>query len=501
MHEKLDELRARLRDVTDLEMAGAVLGWDQQTYMPRGGAVARGRQMATLARIRHEKFTDPALGHLLDALAPYADTLGADSDDAALIRVTQRDYDRALRIPPTLLVAFYEHSASMYEAWVDARPTGDFRPLTDGFARTVDFSRQFAACAPSYDHIADPLIDAADYGMRAVDIQRIFGELRARLVPLVERVTAHERPDTRFLGRDYPAATQLALALQLGTQFGYDTQRGRQDLTHHPFATRFSNGDVRITTRVNPHDPTDALFSTLHECGHAMYEQGVAAHYDGTLLASGVSAGVHESQSRLWENLVGRSRAFCAYAFPQIQAAFPQQLAGVTAEQWYRAVNDVSRSLIRTDADELTYNLHVIIRFDLELALLDGSLAPRDLPDAWRARYQRDLGVASPDDKDGVLQDVHWYAGVVGGSFQGYTLGNILSAQFYNAAVQTHPQITTEVAHGEFGTLHGWLRENVYQHGRKYTPTELIARASGQPMTIEPYIAYLEAKYGELYPA
>jgi len=256
---------------------------------------------------------------------------------------------------------------------------------------------------------------------------------------------------------------------------------------------------VRITTRVRENDFTDSLFSTLHECGHALYEQGIARDLEGTPLAGGTSAGVHESQSRLWENLVGRGRAFWAHAYPALQRAFPEAVKDVPVDVFYRAINKVERSLIRTDADEVTYNLHVMLRFDLELDLLEGRLAVRDLPEAWRARFRDDIGVAVPDDQDGVLQDVHWFNGPIGGAFQGYTLGNILSAQFFEAAVRAIPAIPKQIERGEFAPLHEWLRENVYRHGAKFTASELVERATGKAMTIEPYIAYLWNKYSPLY--
>ncbi len=291
----------------------------------------------------------------------------------------------------------------------------------------------------------------------------------------------------------------MAFGTAVIERVGYDFARGRLDKTHHPFCTKFAAGDVRITTRVRDNDIGEALFSTLHEAGHALYEQGVDAALDGTPLNSGASAGVHESQSRLWENVVGRSRGFWEYFYPRLREAFPEQFERVPLETFYRAINKVERSLIRTDADEVTYNLHVMLRFDLELALLEGRLAVKDLPEAWRARFAEDFGIAPPDDRDGCLQDVHWYAGAVGGGFQGYTIGNILAAQFYAAALGAHPEIPAEMARGEFATLHAWLRQHLYRHGRKFTPDELVERATGGPMRIAPYVAYLRTKYGELY--
>jgi carboxypeptidase Taq len=499
MEAKLSELRARLGEIADLSAAASVLQWDQSTYMPPGGAGARGRQLALLGRLGHERATDPALGHLLDELGPYEESLPYDSDEASLIRVARRDFERDTRVPPEFVATLYSHSAEMYERWAAARPENDFAAVADGLERTVELSRQFADFFPGYEHIADPLIDMADYGMKVSLIRPLFASLRSRLVPLVEAVTAQPPADDSCLRRGYPEDAQLAFGLEVATRLGYDLERGRQDKTLHPFATRFANGDVRITTRVREDDFADAFFSTIHEAGHAMYEQGVADSIDGTPLAAGTSAGVHESQSRLWENLVGRGRPFWEHFYPELQRRFPSQLGDVPLDTFYRAVNKVQRSLIRTDADELTYNLHVIIRFDLELELLEGRLAVRDLPEVWRERYRSDLGIAPPDDRDGVLQDVHWYAGVVGGAFQGYTLGNILSAQFFDAAVRADPRIPARIGAGEFGALHGWLKQNIYRHGRKLTAVEVTERAAGGPLTVEPYMAYLSEKYGQLY--
>ena len=271
------------------------------------------------------------------------------------------------------------------------------------------------------------------------------------------------------------------------------------DLTHHPFETTFSVGDVRITTRLKENFLSECLYSVIHEGGHAMYEQGVRPELDGSPLGSGTSAGVHESQSRLWENLVGRSRGFCEFFYPRIQEMFPAQLGNVPVESFYRAINKVEPSLIRTDADEITYNLHVMLRFDFEMALLEGRLAVKDLPEAWIARIKQDIGITPPDDRDGVLQDVHWYAGLIGGSFQGYTLGNILGAQFFDTALKAHPEIPAEIRQGKYDTLHNWLIENIYQHGSKFTANELVERITGGPIRIQPYIRYLKTKYGELY--
>ena len=499
MEPKLQELKTRLLEIHDLNAAAAVLQWDQATYMPPGGAEARGRQMATLSRLAHEKFTSAEVGQLLDDLQPYADSLSFDADEAGLIRATRRDYDLLVKVPSDLVARFQSHSAESYQAWTAARPANDFARMQPLLEKTVDMSRELGECFPGYQHIADPLIDMSDYGMKAASVSALFAELRDALVPIVQAITAHPPADDSVLRQSYPEAEQLAFGVKVIKQFGYDFQRGRQDKTHHPFCTTFSLGDVRITTRVKENDLGEALFSTMHESGHAMYEQGVCLDYEGTPLAGGTSAGVHESQSRLWENIVGRSRGFWQHYYPDLQAAFPSQLSNVALDTFYRAINKVQRSLIRTDADEVTYNLHVMLRFDLELALLEGRLSVADLPDAWHERFQSDFGIEPPDHKDGVLQDVHWFAGQVGGVFQGYTLGNILSAQFYAKAVEAHPDIPEHIARGEFSTLHTWLKDNIYEPGSKYTAPELVERVTGGPLRIEPYIQYLRTKYGELY--
>ena len=499
MEKTLNDLKIRLREVNDLEAAAAVLSWDQSTYMPAGGAAARGRQMATLSRLAHEKFSDPAIGRLLDTLDPLVADLPYDDPAAALARVTRRDYERALRIPPSLQAALWQHGAESYQVWIGARPANDFTAVAPYLQKTIDLSRQIADCFPGYDHIADPLIDQSDEGMTARTVQALFSELRAALVPLAAAISAKQPPDDSFLHQNYPAEEQLAAGKRIISDYGYDWNRGRQDLTAHPFETRFASGDVRITTRIIPDHLTEALFSTLHESGHAMYEQGVDPALDASPLGGGTSSGLHESQSRLWENIVGRSHGLWSHYYPALQELFPTQLGNVHLDDFYRAINRVEPSLIRTEADEVTYNLHVMIRFDLELALLEGRLSVEDLPQAWHGRYQSDLGLHAPTDTNGVLQDVHWFYGMVGGMFQGYTLGNVMSATIYEAALDAEPGIPEQIARGEFGTLHGWLCENIYRYGRIYTADELIQRVSGTPLSIDPYMRYLHTKFGDLY--
>ena len=493
------DLKRRLLEISDIGAAGSLLDWDQSTHMPTGGAQARGRQGALLRRLAHEQMVDPALGHLLDALAPHTESLDPDSDDACLVRVARRDFEKAIKVPAEHVARANALGSASYDVWTRARPANDFAAVRPYLEQTLDLTREYASFFAPYDHIADPLIDDADEGMTTKTIRDLFANLRNELVPMVRGISEQPPTDDRCLHSVFDEDDQLDFGLMVAERLGYDLKRGRLDETHHPFCMKCSLGDVRITTRVVKNDIGQALFSTLHEAGHAMYEQGVDAALEGTPLGRGASAGVHESQSRLWENVVARSPGFWRHYYPQLQRMFPGQLGRVPLDTFYRAINKVERSLIRTDADEVTYNLHVMLRFDLELKMLEGTLEVKDLPEAWREGMRSDLGIMPPDDRNGCMQDVHWYYGSIGGGFQSYTIGNILSAQFYNAALKAHPGIPGDIAAGKFGTLLGWLRQNVYRHGRKFAPDELVQRATGSPMTMEPYLTYLRGKYGNLY--
>ena len=492
----LAELKERLLDAADIGSALSVLGWDQSTYMPSGGAEARGRQIARLASIAHDKLTDSALGRLFDQIESQIAGLPDDADDVRLVRVARRDFERSSRVPADFVERSSAAGSAAYNAWVTARPANDFAAMRPHLETALELSREYSGFFPGHDHVMDPLI-GPDEGVTVAETRALFGELRGALVPIVQAIAAQPVADDSCLRKLYPEPEQLAFSLRVAQAFGYDLNRGRLDKTAHPFMTSFGRDDVRITTRVKENDLSDALFSTWHETGHALYELGVSPML-GPPLDGGTSPGVHESQSRLWENLVARSRGFWEHTYPQLQAVFPTQLGSVPLDTFYRAINKVERTLIRTDADEVTYNLHVMIRFDLECDMLEGRLAVKDLPDAWAARYKADLGIEPPDHRDGCLQDVHWCYGI-GGGFQGYTIGNILSAQLHDAAVAAHPQIPSEVGQGRFDTLHTWLKSNVYQHGRKYGVHELVQRATGGPIRIAPYIEYLTGKYGALY--
>lgn len=496
---QLEDLRLRLQEISDMEAAGALLYWDQSTYMPKGGAKARARHMATLARLAHQRWVDPSLGKLLEKLRCLEQRLPFDSLEASLIRVARQDHERAVRIPPEFMETLNGHASQCYQAWREAKAAGDFSMVSPYLERTVELSRRLADFFPGWEHPADPLIDMADPGETVSSLNPLFSKLKEELVLLLRAIRQRPSPQDSCLKGHFPAESQLSFSLELVKAMGYDLERGRQDLAPHPFMIRLSGGDVRITTRVSLENLAESLFSSIHEAGHALYEQGIPEELEGTPLGQGASAGIHESQSRLWENLVARSLCFWKFFFPRLQKVFPQSLAGVDLETFYNAIHKVEPGCIRTEADEVTYNLHVIIRFELEMQLLEGSLAVKELPEAWSEKYQEHLGVKPANHQEGVLQDMHWFAGTVGGAFQCYTLGNLAAAQMFQSALEEHPQITREMENGDMKTLLCWLRRKVHCHGRKFKPAQLLQRATGAPLRLEPYLEYLRSTYGGVY--
>lgn len=495
----IEALRIRLQEISDIEAAGALLYWDQSTYMPRGGAKARARHMATLARLAHQRWVDPCLGELLEHLKPLEQRLAFDSLEASLIRVARRDHQRAVRIPPEFMETLNNHASQCYQVWREAKFAKDFSMVRPYLERTVELSRRLADFFPGWEHPADPLIDMADPGERVSSLSPLFSRLREELVLLLRAIQERPSLDDSCLKGFFPEEAQLRFALELVRAMGYDLERGRQDLAPHPFMIRVAGGDVRITTRVSSENLVESLFSSIHEAGHALYEQGIPEELEGTPWAQGASAGIHESQSRLWENLVARSLPFWKFFFPRLQEVFPKSMAGVDLETFYKSIHKVEPGCVRTEADEVTYNLHVIIRFELEMQLLEGSLAVKDLPEAWSEKYQKNLGVKPADHKQGVLQDMHWFSGTVGGAFQCYTLGNLAAAQIFRAALKENPQIPLEMEQGNMATLLEWLRRKVHCHGRKFEPAQLLERATGSPLRLEPYLEYLKSTYGAVY--
>ncbi|HEY8486599.1 MAG TPA: carboxypeptidase M32, partial [Limnochordales bacterium] len=475
------ELLERLGVVWDLKAAAAVLAWDQETWMPPEGAPARARQLATLARLRHELFTAPRMGELLLRLQERTENLPADSFEASLVRVAARLHRRAVRIPPRLAEEWSQATARATHEWIVARRENRFALFAPHLARNVRLAREMADCLTWEQERYDALLEEYEPGMTTRQVDQLFQSLQAGLEGLVRAVLQQARPRQQYDGAlrgRFPRAAQERLTLQVLEAVGFQFGRGRQDCSPHPFTTSFGAGDVRLTTRYREDNFTEALLSTLHEAGHALYEQGLPPEWERTPLFEGASLGVHESQSRLWENLVGRSREFWRFVLPLARRAFPGELAGVDPEQCYRAVNAVRPGLIRTEADELTYNLHIFLRFRLERELLEGRLAVEDLPDAWNAAMESLLGLRPPDDARGVLQDIHWAHGSFG-YFPSYTLGNVLAVQLYRQALQELPGIPEAVARGDFAPLLGWMRRHVHRWGASLTGDELVRRATG----------------------
>jgi carboxypeptidase Taq len=494
----LRDLRAHLATIVDLRSARDVLGWDQETYMPSGGAGGRAEVIATLSRLAHERFVSSTTRDLLNAAAPLLDRLPADSDDAALIRVTRRDVDRARKLPADFVAETARAASQSIQVWREARPRNDFATFRPYLERMVEFARRSADYLGYTEHPYDALLDEYEPEMTSRQVATLFAQLRDGTVPLLRAIVSRATAvDAGVLRQEYAEDPLRRFALAIIQAFGYDLDRGRLDTSAHPFSTGFNRNDVRITTRYGRLS-LGALFGAFHEAGHAMYSQGSAPALERTPLDGGASNGIHESQSRLWENLVGRSRAFWQHAFPALRQQFPTQLGATDAEAFYRAVNRVEPSLIRVEADEVTYNLHIILRFELEQGLIAGEIAPRDLPEIWNAKMTEYLGVTPPADTDGVMQDIHWPGGLIG-YFPSYTIGNVASIQFFAAARRAHPDLLDRIRRGEFATLLGWLREHVHAHGRKFFPRDLLARATGDPLTPVPYLEYLQTKFSELY--
>lgn len=490
----LARLRERLGTIADLEQALALLGWDQHTYLPAGGVEARGRQSATLARLRHEHLVDDALDGVLRAL----EARELHGDDAALVRETRRVVDRARRVPADLVTALALQQARGQAVWAQARAADDFARFAPELRAMVALQRERAAALGDGDAY-DVLHDLYELGSTAARVAEVFAPLRRELVALLDAVRGSAfRPDLALLERPVPEAAQEAFAVEVVRAFGFDFERGRLDRTVHPFAQRVGPGDVRITTRYRGDRFAMALFGTLHEAGHGMYEQNLPAAEARTPLGSAASLGVHESQSRLWENLVGRGRPFWTWALPRFRAHAPGVFEDVDVDRFVGAVNAVRPSLIRVEADELTYHLHVMLRFDLERALVSGALDVADLPGAW-AEGSAALGLPTPpSDREGCLQDVHWSAGLFG-YFPTYTLGTLLSVQLWEALRRDVPDVDARVAAGDFAPLSGWLVRHVHDQGSRYEPEELVRRATGAPLAADAFLRYARAKYGALY--
>jgi carboxypeptidase Taq len=493
------ELIRRVKEAALLGSCAGVLGWDERTYMPRQGSAHRGEQMALLARLTHEMMTDRAVGELLAAVEGSPLVADRESDAAVNVREIRRTYDRAVKLPKELVEELARVTTRAQGAWQEARQASNFAHFRPWLEKVVALKRQEAAAVGYRDSPYDALLDEYEPGATAAEVRQVFADLARELVPLVAAVTASgQAPRRDVLEREYPVERQQIFGEEAATAIGFDLDSGRIDVSAHPFCTGLGPGDVRLTTRYNPRRFPDAFFGVLHEAGHGMYEQGLDPAHFGTPRGSATSLGLHESQSRLWENQVGRGRPFWEHFFPRARQTFGPALRDVSLDEFLFAVNDVRPSFVRVEADEATYNLHILLRFELEQALLTGDLPPADVPAAWNERFQKAFGLTPPDDARGCLQDIHWSMGGLG-YFPTYTLGNLYAAQFMDQARRDLPGLDDDFRAGRFGRLKGWLNQNLHAHGQKYRAGELCRRVTGKPLSPQPFLTYLRDKCAAAY--
>ncbi|HSJ16962.1 MAG TPA: carboxypeptidase M32 [Solirubrobacterales bacterium] len=499
MNADYEELLRRLGEISDLGRARALLAWDERTHMPPGGGEARAEQLATLTRVRHERLSSDELGSLLDRLRPEAEKLPYDSDEASMVRTATREWDKARRVPGELRAEIARAASLAERAWVDARGGSDFALFLPSLERNVELKRRYLECFDDADHPYDPLLDDFEPQTTTAEVRPVLDALREGLRPLVAEIAERaDSVDSSCLHGAFPIDAQRRLVHGLVADLPLDAGAWRLDTTVHPFATAIATTDIRLTTRYDETYLGAALWGALHEAGHGIYESGFDPALRRSPLCRPPSLGLHESQSRTWENWVGRSRPYLRHIHPRLRDEFPQPFATVDAEELYRAANRVAPSLIRIEADELTYNLHIALRFELELEIFEDRLVLADLPEAWNARMKHYLGIEVPDDARGVLQDVHWAAGSFG-YFPTYSLGNVIAGQIWALATEALPDLDRQIERGELEPLRDWLRERLYRHGGKFTPAETLERVCGAPLSVEPYLAQMRRKMGGIY--
>lgn len=498
-HAAYKEVLRRAREAMVLQSCAKVLEWDERTYMPRAGSAHRGEQMALLARLTHEMSTAPVLGELIAQAETSNLVHDQESPEAANVRDLRRQYDRAVKMPGRLVEELARTSIQAQHAWVEARKKSDFAGFRPWLEKIVALKREQASAIGYRQSPYDALLDEYEPGATTAEVTKTFAALRTDLVPLVAAIAASGRkPKHEILERDYPIDRQRIFGEAAAAAIGFDFAGGRLDVTTHPFCSGHGPGDCRITTRYNTHHFNEAFFGTLHEAGHGIYEQGLPPEHFGTPLGSFCSLGIHESQSRLWENQVGRGPAFWQHFFPRAQQVFRDSLRDVPFDDFIFAINDVQPSFIRVEADEATYNMHIILRFEMEQALVQGDLAPADVPGAWSEKFKQSFGLTPPDDARGCLQDIHWSAGGIG-YFPTYTLGNLFAAQFMAQAKRDLGDPDADFRRGEFGRLKTWLNEKVHRPGRRYPANELCRRITGRTLEHRPLVDYLRDKYAPLY--
>jgi carboxypeptidase Taq len=499
MTKNVTQLRRHLAELTDLRNALHLLQWDQQTMMPPRGAPLRADEIGTIERILHERFVSAETGRLLDAAEDSLNGASPDSDEARLISVVKRRWEKARRVPTDLAADLARAASVGQEAWVDARARSDFAAFLPQLKHNVELKLRYVECFDDFDNAYDVLLDDFEPRLRSAEVTALFAALKDELVPLIAAIA--DRPDAvddSCLHGSFPLERQRRLVIAVLERMGFDRASWRLDDTVHPFASGLGAGDVRITTRWDETFLPMGLFGAMHECGHGLYEAGIAAELQRTPLGTGESLGLHESQSRMWENMVGRGRPFADYLAPTVAEMFGGPLASLDPDTFYRAVNRVQPTFIRVEADEATYNLHIILRFELEQELINGAIAVEDLPAAWNERVERYFGLTVPDDARGVLQDVHWAAGLFG-YFPTYAIGNLVAGQLWQRVRDDLPDLDASLSAGDLTPLREWLRENVHRHGAKWAAGEVVQRLTGAPIAVDPFIAYLKAKLAGIY--
>ncbi len=502
MPTKLEQLRARLAEISDLGAARELLDWDQRTQMPAGGAEIRAEQLATLARIHHQQLVSDELGALIEAAAVEVDGRPYESDEASLVRLARREWEKTRRVPAALQGEITRAASLAEHAWAEFRERSDFAGFLPHLERNIELRRRYAECFdrfPGFEHPYDPLLDDFEPGTTTAEVRTVLADLRDGIRPLVDQVAAAaESVDDSCLYGEFELGAQGALAREVVARLPLQPDAWRLDPTTHPFASAISPADIRITTRFDPGYIGTALWSVIHEAGHALYENGIARELWRSPLCSPPSLSFHESQSRMWENWVGRGRPYLGHLLPRLRELFPEQFGSVEADQLYRAANRIEPSLIRVEADQVTYNLHIVLRFELELELFEERLQPADLPEAWNARTAEYLGLEVRDDAAGVLQDVHWAGGAFG-YFPTYSLGNVIAAQIWDLATEDLPELERQISVGELVPLRDWLRERLYRHGAKLMPKETLERLAGGPIDVAPYVRQLRERAAEIY--
>ena len=498
----LDDLRIILGQVSDLGRSRSLLAWDERTQMPPGGAEARAEQLATLSLIRHEILISDELGRLLDSADAELDGQPYESDDASLVRVTRREWEKARRVPSQLRAEMTRAASVAEHAWVEAREDSDFQAFLPHLARNVELRRRYAECFDGFEgfeHPYDPLLDDYEPGMSTAEVSSVLERLREGIQPLIAEIRERGgEVDGSCLYGDFPVEAQERFARQVVEDLPLEGDAWRLDPTVHPFATAISPSDIRITTRFDERYIGTALWSVVHEAGHGLYENGLPRDVWRTPLCAPASLGFHESQSRLWENWVGRGRPYLTRMHPKLREAFPEEFAEVEPDELYRAANKVEPSLIRVEADQVTYNLHIVLRFELEVEIFEGKLELTELPEAWNARMREYLGVEVPDDANGVLQDVHWGGGAFG-YFATYSLGNVIAGQIWDSVLAEMPDLEERIGEGDLVPLRDWLAGRLYRLGNKFMPRELIEKVVDGPIDPAPYLRQLRERAEEIY--